>query len=692
MYPSLVDMDENESSKYLRMLELDAYANILAALRAQGPPTSDKLKLLRDIGTALRIPHERFKAEIRKVILDERLNTIAYFSCGQLETSDEWIKEGRRLISLMPRVPPQTIYSSTADEVADSANISNEQLPLPANTERKRPAMLQALYTSETTKSQQFKVPDVYKVEENKKRKLTFGVENSSLAQHLTASSTISRIQQLYRQKVKTPLQEELLKSKIKQESDHDYRHVGQSRVLQQQQQFQAKPQKVSLSSANVSPRLNILQNISIPPLSRGEETIEQIKNEVNNIVVQKATEQGQTSPTPSCSNENQAPKQQKHTVVNIKPNTNMTYRHIASPGPTSEFQKSLKVCSTRKQITKAIPGQKLIIVSNAQSIATSSILQRSLTIPFVKNIAVKNFDKFKIVTTSTNSSGMQLYSIANSNANMLTTSSTKHKVVTVRTNSNSKKMIPLAHLHALNAKGSIKMLPVGGKIITKATNASVSSPLYIMNNSRRIQQAPTKTISSTPVMMTSRLQEPVSNELKSYSDLESDNMDIESSTPEIIHNDNDISPTELSDSITEISKSSVLADILKASGVISSENEQVSDDIESQITQLTAIPHTVPDRIMADVQDSFDEIETEKIINYNDEVQSNPNPNSTYIILDKSQNTDELLKELGDDSSSIVIRSLDPATGECTVKTINTGNRDNSEYCEENTMVDVQH
>lgn len=51
---------------------------MLAALRAQGPPTSDKLKLLKDIGTALRIPQERCKAEIRKVILDERLNTIAY--------------------------------------------------------------------------------------------------------------------------------------------------------------------------------------------------------------------------------------------------------------------------------------------------------------------------------------------------------------------------------------------------------------------------------------------------------------------------------------------------------------------------------------------------------------------------------------------------------------------------------------
>lgn len=58
--------------------ELDAYSNVLAALRAQGPPTGDKLKLLKDVGSVLRIPHERCKAEIRKVILDERLNTIAY--------------------------------------------------------------------------------------------------------------------------------------------------------------------------------------------------------------------------------------------------------------------------------------------------------------------------------------------------------------------------------------------------------------------------------------------------------------------------------------------------------------------------------------------------------------------------------------------------------------------------------------
>lgn len=37
-----------------------------------------------------------------------------------------------------------------------------------------------------------------------------------------------------------------------------------------------------------------------------------------------------------------------------------------------------------------------------------------------------------------------------------------------------------------------------------------------------------------------------------------------------------------------------MLIDILKASGV-------VEEDIETQITQLTAIPQTVPDKIMAD-------------------------------------------------------------------------------------------
>lgn len=124
-----------------------------------------------------------------------------FSSCGQLETADEWIKEGRRLISLMPRMAPQTIYSAIADEVADSASLTNEQLPLPTLPDRKRTVPVSQVQQNvpESIKSQQFRTPDAFKNEESKKRKLSFGVENSSLAQHLIGPNKISRIQQIYR-------------------------------------------------------------------------------------------------------------------------------------------------------------------------------------------------------------------------------------------------------------------------------------------------------------------------------------------------------------------------------------------------------------------------------------------------------------------------------------------------------------
>lgn len=118
-----------------------------------------------------------------------------------METADDWIKEGRRLISLMPRVAPQTLYSAIADEVANAANISNDQLPLPAHTDRKRSTAAVSIQStvSESIKSTQFKVPELFKPEENRKRKLPFGVENSTLAQHLIGPSKVSSVQQIYR-------------------------------------------------------------------------------------------------------------------------------------------------------------------------------------------------------------------------------------------------------------------------------------------------------------------------------------------------------------------------------------------------------------------------------------------------------------------------------------------------------------
>lgn len=60
------------------ILELEAYSHLISALRAQGPLNSDKRKLLKDTSSLLNIAEERHKAEVRRAINDEKLNTIAF--------------------------------------------------------------------------------------------------------------------------------------------------------------------------------------------------------------------------------------------------------------------------------------------------------------------------------------------------------------------------------------------------------------------------------------------------------------------------------------------------------------------------------------------------------------------------------------------------------------------------------------
>lgn len=94
MWPLLLDMTKEESMQSLRclgkckkynnkiiyvsILELEAYAALVSALRAQGPLNTEKLKLLKDATTLLNISQDRHKAEVRRAVNDEKLNTIAY--------------------------------------------------------------------------------------------------------------------------------------------------------------------------------------------------------------------------------------------------------------------------------------------------------------------------------------------------------------------------------------------------------------------------------------------------------------------------------------------------------------------------------------------------------------------------------------------------------------------------------------
>lgn len=101
--------------------------------------------------------------------------------------------------------------------------------------------------------------------------------------------------------------------------------------------------------------------------------------------------------------------------------------------------------------------GQKVIVVSNAQTIPTNSILQKTLSVPMNK-LTKFSLDKFKILP---NNQLPARLSTPVTNHNLVTS---KPKMVTIKGTSN-KKMIPLSQLHILNSKTSLKVIPFSGKI-----------------------------------------------------------------------------------------------------------------------------------------------------------------------------------------------------------------------------------
>ena len=81
-------------------IELEAYSSVVTALRAQGELTKERRKIMNDLSNVLNIPIERHKAEVRRAVNDELLNTIAVSLCGNGQNEAEWAKEGRRIIPL----------------------------------------------------------------------------------------------------------------------------------------------------------------------------------------------------------------------------------------------------------------------------------------------------------------------------------------------------------------------------------------------------------------------------------------------------------------------------------------------------------------------------------------------------------------------------------------------------------------
>ncbi|XP_054610842.1 BRCA2-interacting transcriptional repressor EMSY [Dunckerocampus dactyliophorus] len=151
VWPTILDLGRDECKRILRKLELEAYASVISALRAQGDLTKDKKDLLGELTKILGISTERHRAEVRRAVNDERLCTIAYHMAGP-NSSSEWAIEGRRLVPLMPRLVPQTAFTVTANAVASATANQNASLLLPAETGNKEVVVCYS-YTSTTCTS-----------------------------------------------------------------------------------------------------------------------------------------------------------------------------------------------------------------------------------------------------------------------------------------------------------------------------------------------------------------------------------------------------------------------------------------------------------------------------------------------------------------------------------------------------------
>lgn len=73
----LVDYTKADCRRILRRHEIEAYAKVVTAFRAQGLLTGEKKKVLEDLRRLLTIACDRHKAEVRRAVNDEELATIS---------------------------------------------------------------------------------------------------------------------------------------------------------------------------------------------------------------------------------------------------------------------------------------------------------------------------------------------------------------------------------------------------------------------------------------------------------------------------------------------------------------------------------------------------------------------------------------------------------------------------------------
>lgn len=91
-------LTNTQARRTLRRMELEAYASVVSAFRAQGPLTAEKKSLLEDLCKLLVISQERHRAEVRRAVNEDLLSAIANSVYGA-DTEKAWRLEGQKLVA-----------------------------------------------------------------------------------------------------------------------------------------------------------------------------------------------------------------------------------------------------------------------------------------------------------------------------------------------------------------------------------------------------------------------------------------------------------------------------------------------------------------------------------------------------------------------------------------------------------------
>ncbi|XP_074601835.1 uncharacterized protein LOC141855628 [Brevipalpus obovatus] len=349
MCPKLLDYSEQECKQMLRTLELEAYSTVVSALRAQGEFSAAKKKLLQDLSSILSIRWERYQAELRRAVNDEKLTTIAYHISGDANCKD-WVAEGRRTTPLMSRLLPQTSSTNIAN-MAATIQCKRNEAKSSNNTEIK--AKRNHIHSGEasTHSNTNFKRP-----------KIGNGVSHEHAAtvanRNGTQSSSIS---------VSHPRDVPVQSSPINVTAK-----TSPTQPLQHQIITNLRPGfQLASSLPNNSPRVVFVSSngTSVPGLSSSNE--ENKSNENSNIKLKIIQNSHSLDPTIMNSNSNSL-NTSNQVIKTVKPLTAIVSNNGSISGA---IKQAMSMASEARMSAKTIPQQVVVIPSGTGQ-------QKTITLP----------------------------------------------------------------------------------------------------------------------------------------------------------------------------------------------------------------------------------------------------------------------------------------------------------------------